>query len=672
MAGLSEYVAQTNQLTLSKDMLNAEVITNDLLNQIKELLVNRNHIQIETADSADDTAGNMASLLDASKQMAANSDSNAERLEDGISSLTTVTAKNMTSEKNGGFLAHIKSVGSSLMAMAKLAAKEYVQTTKFGKIWTDVSKQLKKQGEPKTNVIRSVPIERKSAGEKMKSFALNSKLIASSMASAVFKALNPVTLVTTFLTQIVPLVIIFGLLLYGFIKGYMNGTIADFVLTMTLIIIGAVIAYVAYLYVKEAMLNAIKIACEMAKVAIEAAADWAAVGVIIAMVAVIGIAFLLAAALIIVIVGAAIVGVVVAMYFLTKAIKSMMEDMIEDIAGTFGEQLDGMKRLIAETIGTFTALVPIMTQMMNDTAGTLKTGVEKALSGIQETFKVMTSTMSGLADEISKIFNGLAAAILASEIGRAVKKREETIANATINSLTAQFETNPALVSAIAGVIGQGFLNEIGDMISFVTLPVGHFIDEAAGMIDSVASVLASAVNSVSTLFNAAGDTIIEQSVLLISKIIDDVNLITTAFITMLTGLPLVGWLMGLVGANSFEKALRPLTENSMQIRNLTTQILDGVTAKKSGYAKSQALMNTVTNDNTSYIESSMNTLMPTDGESLNAETTTLGGTPSNFVSPLTFNNQLGAVRAALKDVVDAIYKTAPKNEKRGLLDWLW
>lgn len=669
MAGLGEYVAQTNQLSVLKETLDADHVSNDLLAQIKDQLIGNNQIQVETSD--ENTAG-MSALLDATKEMAANADDNAVQLETGISSLTASATKNMAGGKNNDLVARIKSIGSSMLLMTKLAAKEYAQSTKVGKIFADVGKQLKKQGEPKTTVIQSQQPEQKAGGGKIKSLMLNSKMIASAMGAATLKALNPVALVTAFLTKVLPLIVLFGLFLFGFIKGYMNGTIADALIAMTLLIVAAVAAYIAYLYIKEAILYGIKIACEMTKVAIAAAANWAAVGVIIAMVAVIGVAFLLAAALIIVIVGAAIVGVVVAMYFLTKAIKGMMEDMIDDIASTFDEQLDGMKKLIAETIGTFTTLVPIMSQMMNDTAASLKTGVEKALSGIQETFKVMTSTMDSLASEISKIFNGLAAAILASAIGKAVKQREETIANTTINSLTAQFKTNPELIGAIAAVVGQGFLGEISSIISSISSAVGQFAVASAEMIDLARMTLSTAVDGVISLFNDAGNIIIGQTILLISKIVDDVNLITGAFVAMLTGLPIVGWLMGLVGANSFAEALQPLTENSMQIKNLTAEILDGVTAKRGGFAKSQAVTNTVANDNTSYIESSMNTLMPTDGESLNVETTSLSETPANFITPLTFNNQLGAVRQALKDVVDAIYKTAPENEKKGLFGWLW
>lgn len=669
MAGLGEYVAQTNQLSVLKETLDADHVSNDLLAQIKDQLIGNNQIQVETSD---ENAAGMSALLDATKEMAANSDDNVAQLETGISSLTAAASKNMAGGKNNDLVARIKSIGSSMLTMSKLAAKEYAQTTKVGKIFADVSKQLKKQGEPKTSIIQSKLPEQKAGSGKIKSLMLNSKMIATAMGAATLKALNPVALVTAFLTKVLPLIVLFGLFLFGFIKGYMNGTIADALIAMTLLIVAAVAAYIAYLYIKEAILYGIKIACEMTKVAIAAAANWAAVGVIIAMVAVIGVAFLLAAALIIVIVGAAIVGVVVAMYFLTKAIKGMMEDMIDDIASTFGEQLDGMKKLISETIGTFTTLVPIMSQMMNDTAASLKTGMEKALNGIQETFKVMTSTMDSLAAEISKIFNGLAAAILASAIGKAVKQREETIANTTINSLTAQFKTNPELIGAIAAAVGQGFLGEINSVISSISSAVGQFTVASAEMIDLARMTLSTAVDGVISLFNDAGNIIISQTILLISKIVDDVNLITGAFVAMLTGLPIVGWLMGLVGANSFAEALQPLTENSMQIKNLTAEILDGVTAKRGGFAKSQAVTNTVANDNTSYIESSMNTLMPTDGESLNVETTSLSETPANFITPLTFNNQLGAVRQALKDVVDAIYKTAPENEKKGLFGWLW
>lgn len=647
------------------------VLGNDLLDQIKEILVENNKVNVETSNAQDETTKSLSDLTSGVKELVSAEEDDAIKMETGLSALTNATTKNMASDRTAGLFAHLKNSFATLKQMAKLAAKDYVQNTKVGKLWTNISKEMKKQGAAKTKVIEGKQSDdKKDGGGEMPT--LNSKLIAASMAAAAFKALNPVTLVLTFLTKVLPLIIIFGLLLYGFICGFMDGTVTDFFAYLVVTIVAAVLLFVVFMYAKEIMLFAIQVACELTKVGIEAAADWFVVGIIVAVIAVIALAFLVAAGLVVVIIGAAILGIIVGMFFAIKAIKAMMEDMIEDIIDVFAEQIGELRKLIMGVLDVFNTLVPMMADMMTETASTLETGMKSALAGIAATFSLMTDTMSKLASEISRIFNGLAAAILSSSIMQAVSRQKEEMANMTIQSLTAEFDTNPKLIASIANVVGDGFLNVIGDIISNVTSVVNQFIETVVSLASAAFATLTNVISTVVSLFEAARNTIVNGTLLLISKIIRDVNIITGEFVGLLFSMPLVGWLMGLVGSSSFSDALAPLTANAAQIRELTQHILDAIDTKRSGYAKSQSITNTLASDETTIFQHSMNTISPTDGAVIGFDTMTMEGvSQSNFVTSQAFSVQMRAIQTALKDVTDAIYKTAPKDSKGGLFDWL-
>lgn len=648
------------------------VLGNDLLDQIKEILVENNKVNVETSNAQDETTKSLSDLTSGVKELVSTEEDDAAKMETSISALTNATTKNMASDKTAGLFAHLKNGFATLKQMAKLAAKDYVQNTKVGKLWTNISKEMKKQGAAKTKVIEGKRSDDEKDGGGGETPTLNSKLIAVSMAAAAFKALNPVTLVLTFLTKVLPLIIIFGLLLYGFIRGFMDGTVADAITFLVVTIVAAVLAFVIFMYGKQIALFAIQVACELMKVAIEAGADWFIVGIIVAVIAVIALAFLVAAGLVVIIIGAAILGIVVGMYFAIKAIKSMMEDMIEDIIDVFAEQIGELRKLIMGVLDVFNTLVPMMANMMTETASTLETGMKSALSGIAATFGLMTDTMNRLASEISSIFNGLAAAILSSSIMKAVTRQKEEMANMTIQSLTAEFDTNPKLIARIANVVGRGFLDVVGDIISNVTSVVNQFIETVVSLGSAAFETLTNVISTVVSLFEAARNTIINGTLLLISKIIRDVNIITSAFVGLLFSMPLVGWLMGLVGSTSFSDALAPLTANAAQIRELTQHILDAIDTRRSGYAKSQSITNTLGGDETTIIQHSMNTISPTDGAVMDFDTMTIqGASQSNFVTAQAFSVQMRALQAALQDVTNAIYKTAPKDSKGGLFDWL-
>lgn len=647
------------------------VLGNDLLDQIKEILVENNKVNVETSNAQDETTKSLSDLTSGVKELVSTEEDDAAKMETSISALTNATTKNMASDKTAGLFAHLKNGFATLKQMAKLAAKDYVQNTKVGKLWTNISKEMKKQGAAKTKVIegKQSDNEKDGGGETP---TLNSKLIAVSMAAAAFKALNPVTLVLTFLTKVLPLIIIFGLLLYGFIRGFMDGTVADAITFLVVTIVAAVLAFVIFMYGKQIALFAIQVACEWMKVAIEAGAAWFVVGIIVAVIAVIALAFLVAAGLVVIIIGAAILGIVVGMYFAIKAIKSMMEDMIEDIIDVFAEQIGELRKLIMGVLDVFNTLVPMMANMMTETASTLETGMKSALSGIAATFGLMTDTMNRLASEITRIFNGLAAAILSSSIMKAVTRQKEEMANMTIQSLTAEFDTNPKLITSIANVVGRGFLDVVGDIISNVASVVNQFIETVVDLASAAFETLTNVISTVVSLFEAARNTIVNGTLLLISKIIRDVNIITSAFVGLLFSMPLVGWLMGLVGSTSFSDALAPLTANAAQIRELTQHILDAIDTRRSGYAKSQSITNTLGGDETTIIQHSMNTISPTDGAVMDFDTMTIqGASQSNFVTAQAFSVQMRALQTALQDVTNAIYKTAPKDSKGGLFDWL-
>jgi hypothetical protein len=102
--------------------------------------------------------------------------------------------------------------------------------------------------------------------------------------------------------------------------------------------------------------------------------------------------------------------------------QAMVNDMIESIMGTFEKQLSKTEDMIKLTMQTLANVIPMMSEKMLEMSNTLNDGLTNVISNLHESFLRMEHTMDGLATEMSKIFNGLAAAIISSALFKSVEK----------------------------------------------------------------------------------------------------------------------------------------------------------------------------------------------------------------------------------------------------------
>jgi hypothetical protein len=246
-------------------------------------------------------------------------------------------------------------------------------------------------------------------------------MIAAKMADSLAKTLNPVALVSAFFDKFLPIIIVGGLLLYGFVVGWLNGSVMDFVVALGAAVIGLFVAFVAFQISKTMILLGIQIACEWLKVAIAsqpAAVALIGIGIIVA-------AFLVVAAVIAVAVVGAVLVTLAATYLITKAMKGMVDNMVQNITDAFAAQLSKTEEMVKDTITVIGNVIPMMTSSMLAMSETLSHGLDAVISHLGDSFLRMEHTMDGLASEMSKIFNGLAASIVSSALFKSVEKAKE-------------------------------------------------------------------------------------------------------------------------------------------------------------------------------------------------------------------------------------------------------
>ena len=657
-----------NQYLSAQQNAAAMAVTEDIAASIEEMkhaLFELTHVSVETQATDTEQVSGLKDLCDTCSQMVAVGEKQAESTASLESLTATAEAKKMSADKSSGIIAQIKNTGSVLKDMAKLAAKEYVMNTKAGKLWTNISKEMKKQGASKTKVIEGKKDEKGGDGGEVPAPELNSGLIASQMADAAAKALNPVTLVMTFLTKVLPLILIFGLLLYGFIKGYLGGDVYDFLVVVGTIVFTAFLAYVAWMMVKEGILLAFKFVCEVIKTLASVSADWAEFALVAGIVVVIMVAFILVAAVLIIAV--VLIGVVIAIAIgaiLTSIVKTLVE-----IGKIFMDAIGHVVDVLVEIAPKLVALAKEMFGLIHDALMLIPNFIRELITVAVDTF---FETMGKLVDHVlgfcekilttignvvAKLFGGIFGSIFGKkEEPKKEEKSEQDLSKLAIDTVNA----NMMIGGEFARMLFEGFSAAFAEAIEPAKLAMEN-IAESFNM------AYTSTMDKINSLFTAVSETVQKQTGILIASLIADLNIITGAFLSLLFGMPIIGWLMGLVGANSFTKALEPLVENTRQIVDLQTQLLKAATMKQNGYAKSTAVTNTVTNSETQVLDTATNTIMPTDGENVETETTTLSKTPSNFVTAQAFNAQMAKINETMENVVKAIYATAPETKSGGL-----
>jgi len=406
----------------------------DSLNQIHAIFVNTEQYARETADNVFDLTNKVAMLTNQAYAQ-------RERCINALDSINRILSKKFDND------AAVKQQVQQTRILRKLLQKKEFE------IKNDKKERAKQQAAGRSNAKATTKMllsKKKEAGTKPPdpgNNGIDSKLIADKLTTGLCKTLNPIELVKAFFTKLLPLLIIAGLLIYGFVVGFMEGTFWDFVIVLGVTIIGLFIAYVAFQYVKSMILLEIQIACEFIKVALAAepaAMAMLAVGIIV-------VAFLVVAAVIVVAVLAAILVVIAATYIITKAMKAMVSNMIDSIMGTFEKQLAKTEEMIKLTMQTLSEVIPMMSEKMLQMADTLNRGMTSVIGNLHKSFLRMEETMDGLASEMSKIFNGLAAAIISSALFKSVEK-----AKAEGEDLTARLspihETLQNIEKAVAAI----------------------------------------------------------------------------------------------------------------------------------------------------------------------------------------------------------------------------
>jgi hypothetical protein len=81
--------------------------------------------------------------------------------------------------------------------------------------------------------------------------------------------------------------------------------------------------------------------------------------------------------------------------------------------------------MVKDTITVIGNVIPMMTSSMLAMSETLSHGLDAVISHLGDSFLRMEHTMDGLASEMSKIFNGLAASIVSSALFKSVEKAKE-------------------------------------------------------------------------------------------------------------------------------------------------------------------------------------------------------------------------------------------------------
>lgn len=408
---MKEFLANQNQANNNKtsfDISESAKEVNEKLSDIHALFVN-------TDDEVTDLSDNVFDLTNIVKMVAVEIDDYGEIM---CHSLLSMQASLQTLLNSHEF-AMMSSIESTLERGMTRLIRNSNDMLRMEKSEAKANRDARKlTTQAKTNVLVSKKKELTSNKPEPGKQGIDSKMIADQMKQGLITALNPVTLVKTFFSFILPKLIVLGLLLYGFIVGFLGGDVYDFVCAMGAVVIGLFVAFIAFQISKQLILLGIQIACEWIKVALAAqpaAIAMVAIGIIL-------VAFLAVAALIAVTIIAAVLGIVVAMYVLTKAMKAMVTSMIEGIMGVFQEQLSKTETLIRDVMTLMSTVVPMLTEKMLEMTNTLSVGLNKVIGNLASSFLVMEQTMDGLASEMSKIFNGLAAAIISSALFKSVEK----------------------------------------------------------------------------------------------------------------------------------------------------------------------------------------------------------------------------------------------------------
>ena len=586
-------------------------------------LADQNKIHMDTGEAAKNSESSLKDLVGLVRTMLGKVEAQANTMAQMSASQQAASMAKPGAADNGDKTqeVHFKTVGTLLKMIVKAKLKEAVANTRMGKVFGKMSKVLAKQGQKATKTIDAKSMKQEGKGDgKPQAPQLDNKMLASSLMQGVVTALNPIALVTAFLTKVLPLIIILGILLYGFITGFLGGDVYDVIAVMVGIIIAAVLAYVAWMLIKEAIVIGIKIACEILKVVIEAAADWFAVGIIVAMVAVIGIAFLAAAALIIILLAAALLLIAVAFAFVFKMIIAQIVKLIKFLSDIFFTFIDKVINAFLTIIDKVFTIFSSVGDKFFDIIDRIFDLIMAPANMIMNLFQSVGNAVSSIIDKIVGLFSNVAGKLLGKVLGIFSKKaavNEEVAAKPiVVNSLNAALWNDQKLGERMESAWREG----INTFITTVTAAVMTTLATAfEAMIATATTLLTTMLTSMVALFASYMQTLgvaLTQLTMLFGAAFTGITTITMAFIGLLMTMPLLGMLFGLVGKNSFKDAIAPLLRVTEQIADLLHYLVANAIARSTGTVKTTAINSSSVDGSETYNTTNIdNTAYPSDGE---------------------------------------------------------
>lgn len=636
-------------------------------------LADQNKIHMDTGEAAKSSEGSLKELVGLVQTLIGKVNEQAATM---AQMSAAQQAANMAKPGGDGKAqeATFKTIGVLLKKIVKAKIKDTIANTKMGKLFGKMGKLLKKKDKKETKTIdaKDAVKGKGGGGGKPEGPQLDSKMIASSMAASVAKNLNPIALVTAFFTKLLPILLVLGILLYGFITGFLDGDVADFISVMISIIIAAVLAYVAYMLIKEMIVIGIKILCEYMKVAIEAAADWFAVGIIVAMVAVIGIAFLAAAALIIILLAAALLLIAVAFAFVFKMIIEQIIKLIKFLSDLFFTFIDKVINAFLTIIDKVFTIFSSVGDKFFDIIDRIFDLIMTPANMIMNLFQSVGNVVSSIVDKIVGLFSNVAGKLLSKILGifSSDAAAEEAAAKPIIvNSLNAALWNDQKLGERMESAWREG----INTFITTVTAAVMTTLATAfEAMIATATTLLTTMLTSMVALFASYMQTLgvaLTQLTMLFGAAFTGITTITMAFIGLLMTMPLLGMLFGLVGKNSFKDAIEPLIETTNEIKALLKEIVAQNSKKATQLIKTAAVNNSTVTGNEQFntYNGQTNTIRANDAERVFNETAELLATaPKTTASDIDREFLTAQIKMLHDDLAAVAAACASNGEKKG------
>lgn len=674
---LDKMVDYINSMAQAKAQADSNAIALDISDNMRilvDLLTQNNKINVDNGKDAYEQASDLSKLVDVTTQMTEElKNSSVENEKSDLSSLSpTAEQKDMMSvgNKENPEVGILKSIAGSILNIPKLMIKKAKDDFKEAKAIISMEKTMAKSNKPGTKVISGKSGGGKDKPDDKKNPFLNSMLIASKMADAASKALNPIKLVAAFLTKVLPLIIIAGLFLYGFFSEWLKEDALGAILGLTATIVTIFTAYMVWKYGKEIVFYAIKLAFETIKMIAGVGASWAIVGMFAVMIAImlpiilaVFLVLLVVVTVIVALIAVVLVAALAAIFvMLVKALGELFKVIVDCIVYAI-EGLAKILPLILDMLKEmFSFLLDILLMIPKFIVDLIVAFIEGLgdiiVSIIDTIMNVISSILGGIAKAIGSIFGGLFGGLFGDDDE---KKDEEELKELTINTLQAQFSVGGVLAS----LIGAGFTDAMNDAFSETMQSIESVAENFKTSYDAT-------MNNINAMMREVRTMIISQTVALMTTLITELTLISGAFLAILLGIPLIGWMMGLVGSNSFSKALEPLVENTTQIKDLIGQIIAGMNKKVESIAKSSSTINNAESSTTT-IDSITNSVSPIEGESsVDSESTVIsgGGIETPIVTSQQFGFQMYEIKTLLRQLIQ-ISKATEEEKKKGLLGFL-